>query len=407
MRNNWKSSLLALMVVLTLLISVAACGTTPEVVEAPEAEEQAPAAEASGETIKVGWFGALTGDWAPWGEASRNGTLLMIEKVNAAGGVLGGRQLELIAYDNKSDQLESVNVVRRLIKEDGVVAVIGTNSSGANIAVAPIAEEAQVPVISTYATNPRVTQPEDGVLMEYTFRVCFTDPYQGKVMADFAYEDLGARKAAVLYEISSDYSVGVRDYFKQEWEKLGGELVADEAFKTGDVEFRAQLTTIKNADPDVIIMPFLYKEVALATKQARDLGIDATFIGGDGWPSAALLEMAAAAVEGSYFVDHTNVNAENVQDWRAEYKERFGKDMEVNAIMTHDAVLVLTTAIEKAGSADPTKIRDALEQIDPVDGFTGKITIDPETHNPIGKSAVIMHVKDGAFEFYKLFEPMQ
>lgn len=405
MRKNWLSTLLAFAVALSLLISLAACGAEAEVVDAPEAE--APEAEASGDTIKVGWFGALTGDWAPWGEASRNGTQLMIDKVNEAGGVLGGRQLELIAYDNKSDQLESVNVVRRLIKEDGVVTVIGTNSSGANIAVAPIAEEGKVPVISTYATNPKVTQPEEGVLMQYTFRVCFTDPYQGKVMADFAYQDLGARKAAVLYEISSDYSVGVRDYFKQEWETLGGELVADEAFKTGDVEFRAQLTTIKDADPDVIIMPFLYKEVALATKQARDLGIDATFIGGDGWPSAALLEMAAPAVEGSYFVDHTNVNADNVQEWRAEYQERYGKDMEVNAIMTHDAVLVLVTAIEKAGSADPTAIRDALEQLEPVDGFTGKITIDPATHNPIGKSAVIMNIKDGAFEFFKLFEPMQ
>jgi len=391
MHKRWTMSAFALVLALSTLVSLTACG--------------GKAAEAG--TIKVGWFGALTGDWALWGEASRNGTLFTIEQINEAGGVLGGQKLELIAYDNKSDQLESVNVVKRLIKEDGVVAVIGTNSSGSNIAVAPIAEEAHVPVIATYATNPRVTQPEEGVLMEYTFRVCFTDPYQGAVMANFAYSDLGARKAAVLYEISSDYSVGLRDFFVQRWEELGGELVADEAFKTGDVEFRAQLTSIKDADPDVIIMPFLAKEVALAAKQARDLGITVPFIGGDGWPSPTLLEMAAAAVEGCYFVDHTNVNAENVQGYRADYQERFGKDIQVNAIMTHDAVLVLVAAIEKAGSADPEKIRDALENLDPVDGFTGKITIDPETHNPVGKSAVIMTIKDGEFEFYKVLEPME
>jgi branched-chain amino acid transport system substrate-binding protein len=403
MHKKWMMSVLALMVILSTLVGLVACGGQPTA--APEeATEEAPEAEL--EPIKVGWFGALTGDWALWGEASRNGTQFTIDMINEAGGVLGGRQLELVSYDNKSDQLESVNVVKRLITEDGVVTVIGTNSSGSNIAVAPIAEENKVPVIATYATNPRVTQPEEGVLMKYTYRVCFTDPYQGSVMADFAFSDLGARKAAVLYEISSDYSVGLRDFFVQRWEALGGELVADEAFKTGDVEFRAQLTSIKDAEPDVIIMPFLAKEVALAAKQARDLGITVPFVGGDGWPSPTLLEMAASAVEGCYFVDHTNVNAENVQDYRTAYEERFGKDIQVNAIMTHDAVMVLVAAIEKAGSADPVAIRDALEQIDPVEGFTGNITIDPETHNPLGKSAVIMTVKDGAFEYHKVFEPM-
>ncbi|HEC34825.1 MAG TPA: ABC transporter substrate-binding protein [Chloroflexi bacterium] len=406
MRKRWLMSVLASVVVISTTVGLTACGgqaTTEETsggaAESTETTEMEP--------IKVGWFGALTGDWALWGEASRNGTLFTIEQINEAGGVLGGRQLELIAYDNRSDQLESVNVVKRLITQDGVVAVIGTNSSGANIAVAPIAEEHHVPIIATYATNPRVTQPEEGVLMEYTFRVCFTDPYQGAVMADFAYEDLGARKAAILYEISSDYSVGLRDFFVQRWEELGGELVADEAFKTGDVEFRAQLTSIREADPDVIIMPFLAKEAALAAKQARDLGITVPFIGGDGWPSPTLLEMAASAVEGSFFVDHTNVNADNVQDYRAAYQERFGKDIQVNAIMTHDAVLVLVAAIEKAGSANPEAIRDALESLDPVEGFTGNITIDPETHNPVGKSAVIMTIRDGQFEFYKVLAPME
>lgn len=411
MRKKKIMAILALVFILLFAFGLTACKQTEEAVdEEPVAEEPSGEEETVDEDlepIKIGWFGALTGDWALWGEASRNGTQFTIDMINEAGGVLGGRMLELVAYDNKSDQLESVNVVRRLITEDGVVAVIGTNSSGSNIAVAPIAEENQVPVIATYATNPRVTQPEEGVLMKYTYRVCFTDPYQGSVMADFAYGNLGATKAAILYEISSDYSVGLRDFFVQRWEELGGELVADEAFKTGDVEFRAQLTSIKDANPDVIIMPFLAKEVALAAKQARDLGITVPFIGGDGWPSPTLLDMAASAVEGSYFVDHTNVNAEIVQEYRAAYEAEYGKDIQVNAIMTHDAVLVLVAAIEKAGSADPVAIRDALETIDPVVGFTGNITLDPETHNPVGKSAVIMMIQDGEFVFFTIVEPMK
>jgi len=402
---NLRNSL-RLLLVLAFLVAQAACAAPAAPPQAPAAPAATEAPAAAPETVKVGWFGALSGDQAVWGTAERNGVQLMIEKINAAGGILG-KQIEFVNYDDKGDQLEAVNVVKRLIQEDKVVAVIGSNSSGRNIAVAPIGEEAHVAIISTYATNPKVTQPTADTLNKYTFRVCFTDPYQGAVLANFAFSELKATKAAVLYEISSDYSVGVRDYFKQEWAKLGGELVADEAFKTGDVEFRAQLTKIKDVAPDVIVMPFLYKEVALATKQARDLGITATFLGADGWPSSELLKMAGPAVEGSYLTDHTDVNMPQVQDWRTEYKARFGKDFEVNAIMAHDAVLVLKAAIEKAGSFDPEKIAAALTDMDPVEGYTGNIKLDPLTHNPIGKAACIITIKDNKFQLFKVFAPMQ
>jgi branched-chain amino acid transport system substrate-binding protein len=375
---------------------IAAC--TPA---SPEAESGD-----TSETVKVGWFGPLSGDAAVWGTADRNGTQLMFEKINAAGGILG-KQIEFVYYDDKGDQLESVNVVKRLIQEDKVVAVFGTNGSGRNIAVAPIAEENHVPIIATYSTNPRVTQPTPETLNQYTFRVCFTDPYQGSVMADFAYADLKATKAAIMYDISSDYSIGVREFFKERWATLGGEVVAEEAFKATDVEFRAQLTKIKDANPEVIIMPFQgYKEVALVAKQARDLGITAVMIGGDGWPSSELLKMAGEAVEGSFLVDHTDVNLDVVKEWRAEYKERWGSDMEVNAIMAHDAVLLLQAAIEKAGSFDPEKIAAALTEVQ-IDGFTGTIKLDPATHNPIGKSAVMMQIKDNKFQFFKGVSPMK
>jgi branched-chain amino acid transport system substrate-binding protein len=362
--------------------------------------------EAAEDTIKIGFFGALSGDQAVWGQADRDGLILTVEQINEAGGILG-KQVELIMYDDKGDQLEAVNVVKRLINEDKVVAIVGCNSSGRGIAVAPVAEEGKVPVISTFGTNPRVTVPEEGKLMKYTFRVCFIDPYSGEVTARFAWDDLGTRKAAVLYEISSDYSVGVRDFFKQSWEELGGEIVADEAFKTGDVDFRAQLTTIKDADPDVIVMPYLYKEVALSARQAKDLGVSATFLGGDGWPSSALLEMAADAVEGSYFVNHADVDAPHLQAWREQFEERFGHDLEINSIMSHDAMLMVKAAIEQAGKADPVAIRDALENLQGVEGFSGTININPETHNPSGKAAVIIAIKDGEFQFHKQFDPMK
>ncbi|MCK4819530.1 ABC transporter substrate-binding protein [bacterium] len=356
--------------------------------------------------IKIGFFGALTGDQAVWGQADRDGLLLTVDMINEAGGILG-KKIEVVSYDDRGDQLEAVNVVKRLIKEDKVSAIIGCNSSGRNIAVAPVVEEGKVPIISTFATNPRVTVPEEGKLMKYTFRVCFIDPYSGEVTAKFAMDDLGAKKAAILYEISSDYSVGVRDYFTQAWIKMGGEIVADEAFKTGDVDFRPQLTRIKNANPDVIIMPFLYKEVALSAKQARDLGITTTMLGGDGWPSSALLEMAGPAVEGSYFINHGDTNAPNVQDFRKAYNEKYNKDIEINSIMAHDAMIMLQAGIEKAGSADPLAIRDALENLQGVVVYTGTINVNPQTHNPSGKAASIIKIENNEFVFFKQFDPME
>ena len=241
--------------------------------------------------------------------------------------------------------------------------------------------------------------------MEYTYRVCFIDPYSGEVMANFAWEDLGAKRAAILYDISSDYSMGVRQYFTENWLKLGGEIVADEALKAGDVDFRPQLTSIKNAGPDVIIMPLMFKEVALSANQARDLGITATMLGGDGWPSLQLLEIAGDAVEGSYYVDHADVKAPDLTEFREQYKEAYGKDIEITAVMGHDALMLMKAAIEKAGVAEPWAIRDALETIEGVKVLTGEINMNPKTHNPDGKSAVIIKIENGEFVYYKTFTP--
>jgi branched-chain amino acid transport system substrate-binding protein len=224
-------------------------------------------------------------------------------------------------------------------------------------------------------------------------------------MAKFAWEDLKATKAAILYDISSDYSMGVRQFFTESWTKLGGTIVADEALKAGDVDFRPQLTSIKEAAPDVIIMPLMFKEVALSATQARELGITATMLGGDGWPSLQLLEIAGPAVEGSYYVDHADVKAPALTEFREQYKTEYGKDIEITAVMGHDALMLMKAAIEKAGVAEPEAIRNALENITGVEVLTGTINMDPATHNPAGKAAVIIKIENGAFVYHKTFTP--
>jgi len=383
-----------------VILSIASCA--PAQATAEKAATEAPAKV---EPIKLGWLGALSGDQSVWGTAEYNGVKLTVKQINDAGGVLG-RPIEMIYYDGKGDQLEYINVLKRLIYEDKVVGVIGQNSSGNQIAMAPIAEEGKVPIISTFATNPRVTVPEPGKLMKYTFRVCFIDPYSGEVTAKFAYQDLGARTAAVLYDITSDYSTGVRDYFKAAWDKLGGKLVADEAMKSGDVDFRPQLTRIKEANPDVIVFPLLFKEVALSTKQARELGIKSTFLGGDGWPSLQLLEMAGDAVEGSYYLDHADVKDPALTEFRNQYEKEYNKPIEITAVMGHDALMLMVAAIEKAGKAEPQAIRDTLETISGVKVLSGTINMDPATHNPMNKAAVIIKIENKQFVFFKKFEPM-
>ncbi len=303
-----------LLVIALMVSSLAGC--------APKAE--APAAEggeaaASTEPIKVGWIGSLTGDQAVWGTCEFNTVKMMVEEVNANGGWLG-RQVEAVGYDTKGDSMEAVNAVKRLTSQDKVVAIIGPNASGQAIAISSVLEEAQVPEIATVATNPKVTVAEDGSVKPYNFRVCFIDPYQGAVAAGYAFDKLGFENAAILYDVADEYSQGLTEFFEKTFEEKGGTIVAKEAFKFGDVDFRPQLSKIKEANPDVIFMPYFFKEVALSAKQAREVGIEAPLMGGDGWTSEQLLEMAGSAVEGSYVVNHLDFEDPDVQDFKTATK---------------------------------------------------------------------------------------
>lgn len=360
--------------------------------------------ESSADMIKVGWFGALTGDQAVWGNNEYNTVKMLFEEINAAGGVKVGDKtygLQVIGYDNKGDAQEAVNVVRRLTSQDKVVAILGPNASGNAIPIAPILEAAKVPDIATVATNPKVTVL-DGKVKPYNFRVCFIDPYQGAVAAGFAYDVLKAKKAAILYDVSDDYSQGLRQFFIENFKKYGGTIVADESFKSGDVDFRPQLSKIKAQNPDIIFMPYFFKEVALSANQARELGMTQVLMGGDGWPSDQLISMGAKAVEGSYFVNHLDYDDPDVADYKARYFKKYGVQTELNGYLVHDAVLLLVDALKRAGVPTGEAIAKALETSN-VKGITGTIKISAQTHNPEGKDAAIIKIVDGKYVFQQKY----
>jgi len=378
-------TLISVLLIFTMVIT--ACGDT--------------GTSAKEETIKIGWIGSLTGDQAVWGTCESNTVKMLIEEVNANGGLLG-KQVEGIYYDTKGDAAEAVNATKRLISQDGVCAIIGPNASGQAISISSVLEQYKVPDIATVATNPKVTVNDNGSVKAYNFRVCFIDPYQGGVAAGYAYDRLGLRNAAVLYDVASDYSQGFTEFFEKTFTEKGGKIVAKEGFKEGDVEFKPQLSKIKDANPDMILMPYYYKEVALSANQARELGIDAVLMGGDGWPSEQLMTMAADAIEGSYVVNHLDFNDPDVKPLQEKYMAKYNLPMELNGYMAHDAFLLLKAAIEDAKSADPVKITESMTKVT-VQGVTGTIKISPEDHNPVGKEAAIVKIESADYIFQEKY----
>ena len=380
-----KKTLALLMVgIFTLSLGLTGCGSKTS----------------TSDKVKVGWIGSLTGDQAVWGLCESNTVKMVIDDLNKNGGLLG-KQVELVAYDTRGDGTEAVNAVKRLTGQDKVIGIIGPNASGQAIPISSVLDEMKVPDIATVATNPKVTVV-DGKVKPYNFRVCFIDPYQGAAAAGYAADILKAKKAAILYDVSDDYSQGLTQFFEKTFTEKGGEIVDKEAFKTGDVDFRAQLTKIKATNPDVIFMPYFFKEVALSSKQARELGINATLMGGDGWPSEQLISMAKDAVEGSYFVNHLDFNDPEVASFREKYKTTFGKDVELNGFLAYDATNMLIDAVKRANSFDPVKITAALETTN-MKGITGKIAIGKDTHNPENKDAAIIKIVNGEYIFQQKY----
>ena len=358
------------------------------------------------EPIKIGYLAALTGDYAQYGITEVNMAKLVVGDINAKGGILG-RKIELIPYDTKTRNEDAVNAVRRMIESDKVCAIVGANSSGINIATAPIVAKGKTPQISTVGTNPFVTVDNKGKVRPYSFRICFTDPYQGALAADLAYNDLKKTKAAILYNVGSDYAQGLREFFVKDYEKLGGKIVADEGFRETDVDFRAQLTTIKNSGADLLFLPGMGKDMALAIKQAQELGLKVTVIGGDGY-AEFMNEIAGPAMKGTFWVDHTYLDDPEMAPIFARYKEVYKDDCKefVNGTMAYDAMYWLIDAIKRAGKADGQAIAKALEETKGLKLHHATLTIDPATHNPINKAGIILKVGDDLkTKFYKKGKP--
>ena len=359
-----------------------------------------PVAQAAAQDIAIGEYASLTGGNATFGTSSHAGTALAIDEVNARGGVLNGVKLRLLTEDDQSKAGEPANIVKKFISNDKVAAVLGEVASSKSLEAAPICQTAGIPMISPASTNPKVTQIGDHI-----FRVCFLDEFQGKCIARYAANTLKAKKAGVLIDVKQDYSTGLAGFIKDNFTQAGGAIVAEKSYSSGDKDFKAQLTSIKAANPDVIFVPGYYTEVSEIARQARQLGIKAPLMGGDGWDSDRLVANGGTALEGDYFTDHftSEDSAPMVQDFVKKYKAKYGNAPDAMAALGYDSALILADALKRAGTPDADKLRAAIADTKDFQGVTGKITIDPNRN--ASKSAVMIEIKDKKFVSVAHIEP--
>jgi branched-chain amino acid transport system substrate-binding protein len=369
-------------------LAVLACQPNREPQTAREASE-----------IPIGVYLALTGPEASFGNASAQGIKLAAEEINAAGGVLG-HKVRLIIEDDQGKAEEAASVVTKLITSNDVIAILGENSSNQSLAGAPICQSNKVPMVSVSSTNPAVTKKGD-----FIFRVCFTDPYQGKALATFVRDNLKAKTVGTLVDRKNDYSVGLAEFFRKEFEAKGGKVVAEQSYSGGDTEFRPQLVAVRTTKPDVLFLPGFYTEVGQIAIQARDLGIKVPMVGGDGWDSPTVIQIGGKAVENSYFSDHYFVGDPRpiVQRFVGEIRKRYGRDPEANAALGYDAMQILAASIRKAGSLDRQKIRDQIAATRDYQGVSGTITMGP-SRDPI-KPVAIIKIENGKMNFAGWVKP--
>ncbi|KJR47624.1 Branched-chain amino acid ABC transporter, amino acid-binding protein [Desulfosporosinus sp. I2] len=370
------------------------------------AQKSATSSSSGSGEIKIGGNLELTGGTAMFGQAAQNAINLAFEQINAKGGVLGGKKLVLIAADNKSDAGESTSAVTKLVAQDKVVAVIGSMTSSVTLAAVPVVTDNKIPMISPSGTNAKVTMDPASGVRPYVFRACFIDPFQGQVGANFALNTLKAKTAAVLIDQKSDYSKGLADAFVTNFTKGNGQVVGTEQYVAGsDKDFRSILTRIKAKNPDMVWLPGYYQEVGLIVKQARELGMKMPFMGGDGWDDPQLFNIGGAeALNNTFYCDHVATDDPGMATFVKDYKAKFNSEPNAMAALGYDAANLIAKAIEDGKSAEPEKIRAALEGMKGFKGVGGEITIDPKTHNP-EKSAVIKENKNGKPTFLTRVAP--
>lgn len=342
---------------------------------------------ADGDVIKIGSMFELTGPAAAYGTSMNYAVQMAVEEINEAGGI-DGKQVEIVEYDTKTDETEAASLTTRLGTRDKVTAIIGPATTGSMQAAIPSANAAEVPIISPTATDDEVLTAEDGSVHPYAWRTSFTNSFQGSSLAIFANDQLNAEKAVILSDNSSDYAIGLSNTFM---EVFKGEIVATENFSEGETDFSAILTNIKDLDFDVLYVPGYYEEAGPIIKQARQMGIDQPILGPDGMGNEILRELAGAEnMNDVYYTSHFVVTSEDpkVQDFVKTYKEKFGIEADMFTGLAYDSVYVVKEAIEKAGSADPAAVNEALSDITDFPGITGTFSFD-EKHDPVKTVSII------------------
>ena len=349
--------------------------------------------------IKIGAVTCLTGELSTFGVSSKQGADLAVGEINSAGGVLG-QPIDLIVEDNGSKAGETATIFRKFVSQDKVAAILGDLTSSATMEGAPIAQDAKIPLLTPSATNVAITK-----VGNYIFRSCFVDPFTGRIMAKFALDQLKAKRAIVITDVKQDYSVGLTEAIRQYFVANGARILTELSYSSGDTNFRTQLTEVRMAHPDVIFLPGYYTEAALILRQAKQLGIDCPFVGGEGWDSPVLIQIAGKSADGNYYTDHFSANdpSPRVQKFVQEYRAKYGSIPDALAALWYDGARLMAQALQRAGSTDPEKIRDALAGTRDFEGVTGRISID-ENRNA-AKPGVILKIENGALKMVQEVSP--
>lgn len=375
--------------VIVLLALAFSCSRKAEVTNQPDRS-----------TIKIGYFGDLSGPTFNYGQSAINGVLMAVDQTNQAGGI-NGRRLDVVIDDDKGSPEEAARLTAKLIEKDKVIAIVAGGTSGNSRAAAPKAQSSHVPLISPSSTDPAVT-----MIGDYIFRACFVDEFQGEVMASFATNTLKAKKAAILFDFNSSYGRGLTDFFQTSFRRLGGEIVNEQSYTQGDADFKGQLVSIRASEPDVIYIPGYYGDVTVIAKQARQLGLTQPLLGGDGWDAPELWQLGGDALNGSYISTHYSVDDPSpaIQSFVQEYKQRYGNLLpDAHAALAYDAALLLFDAIKRAGTTDGAKLRDALAQTKDFKGVTGSISMD--AHRNAVKPAVVLKLMDLRSIYQETIQP--
>jgi branched-chain amino acid transport system substrate-binding protein len=384
-----RSRVFVLGLVLAVALALAACG-------GPRGGDA--------DTVRVGINAEITGDIPKVGEQTQQAAEMFVQELNDGGGIdVGGRQvtIELVIEDNSATAEGAAAATEKLVTQDNVAVIVGPNASKQAIPAAEVADASETPIISPWSTNPAMTAGRP-----YAFRVPFLDDFQGPVIANFVEEEFAFDKAAVLYDVASDYPKGLAEFFRQAWEEAGHETAAFETFTTGDSDFSAQLTKIRESGAEFLFTPQYYNEVPLIVEQAKNLGLDMPIVGSDSWSDPQTLELCGDDCEGTFFSAHyvtegaTGITGEFIE----KYENAFGDTPGDVAALTWDAMSIVVEAIRNCGDitgdvdADRQCIRDGMAQVGDLEGVTGRMSFDEEG-DPV-KCAVIAQIREGEFAFY-------